>query len=201
MAKRNNDIRDMVLDWMQKHGKGYRAASKHFDIKSDRVKYWQRVAKAEGMEFEIKKKQQPAPIKPRKTAAAKEIETKQKAKAPAKQDPGIKFAPGIDLGQLPKPAFYEQLVANLSADIETARARGYGGVIAQLTRHLMAAREKLDEVREAHAGEDFDQMPEDEYRKRLADAIAEWPEEHLELALEEVRRRHSVVITLEAANR
>lgn len=201
MTKRNNDIRDMVLEWMQKHGKGYRAASKHFDIKSDRVKYWQRVAKADGMEFAIKKKEQPPPVQPRIVTAAKEIEAKPKAKAPSKQDPSLAFAPGIDLGQLPKPAFYEQLVANLSADIETARSRGYGGVIAQLTRHLMVAREKLDEVREAHAGDDFEQMPEDEYRKRLSDAIAEWPEEHLELALEEVRRRHSVVITLEAANR
>ena len=83
-------------------------------------------------------------------------------------------------------------------DLQELLKRATAEAVAKFKAQLFELREQLDVASAANV-DDYEEMPEDEYRARLREAVADWPEEHLAIAMEEFKQRHNCILTIEAA--
>lgn len=94
--------------------------------------------------------------------------------------------------------FLQAQMEDLQGLLKRATSDESWQAVAKFKSQLFELREQLD-LAKAEDVDDYDEMSEEEYRKRLSEAIADWPEEHLAIAIEEFKRRHNCMLTIEAA--
>mgnify|MGYP003143423430 CR=1 FL=1 len=94
--------------------------------------------------------------------------------------------------------FLKSQMIDLQALLKRATADESWQAVAKFKSQLFELHEQL-ELAKTEDIDDYEDMPEEEYRKRLAEAVQEWPEEHLAIAIEEFKARHNCILTIESA--
>lgn len=98
-----------------------------------------------------------------------------------------------DRAELGREAFLLAHLEDILGDVEDARESSAMTAMSRLQSLALVVRNTLDECREkSGALSDDEDLPEDEYVRRLEESARGWPDQHLEIIVKVYQERHNL---------